>query len=136
MELRAKLAAAVTAGLAVPADARSAAHWHVLVNHSVRETTTAELKALPPETLVYAGTHDFKPDGSFKPSSTPRPVHVLKRVDVRRPGPPAQPGAMTCLPGLSGQFDVPDTAPEGERRAALARWLTRTDNPLTWRSIV
>jgi len=26
--------------------------------------------------------------------------------------------------------------PEGERRAALARWLTDPKNPLTWRSIV
>jgi hypothetical protein len=33
-------------------------------------------------------------------------------------------------------FDLPADAPEGERRAALARWLTDPRHPLTWRSIV
>ena len=31
---------------------------------------------------------------------------------------------------------MPAGAPEGERRAALARWLTHPDNPLVWRSVV
>jgi hypothetical protein len=130
-----RLPAAVRSALAVPAEQRSAAQWHDLGAYRLREVTDAELKALPPESFVYAAAHDFKPDGFFKPSPTPRAVHVLKRGDVRRPGAVARPGALSCVPGMSGTFNVPDAAPEGERRAALAKWLTRPDNPLTWRSI-
>ncbi|HEY1376124.1 MAG TPA: DUF1549 and DUF1553 domain-containing protein [Gemmataceae bacterium] len=131
-----KLPAAVRAALAVPSGDRSAWQWQTVGEHYLRETTAAALAALPPPTLVYAAAHDFTPDGSHKPSPTPRPVHVLKRGDVTRAGPVAHPGALSCLPGLPGRFDVPDAAPEHERRAALAHWLTRPDNPLTWRSIV
>jgi hypothetical protein len=102
----------------------------------IQELEAGGLTALPPPMFVFAATHDFAPDGNFKPSPTPRPVHVLKRGDVRRPGPVARPGAHSCLPGLPDRFEMPDDAPEGERRAALASWLTRPDNPLTWRSIV
>src|SRR5262249_23741452 len=41
--------------------------------------------------------------------------------------------ALTALPG---RFTLPANHAEGERRAALARWLTDERNPLTWRSIV
>jgi hypothetical protein len=34
------------------------------------------------------------------------------------------------------EFDLPTNHPEAARRAALAKWITRKDNPLTWRSIV
>jgi hypothetical protein len=131
-----KLRPALRAALAVPAARRSDEQWREIGVYRLRETTTAELNALPPETFVYAGTHDFKPDGNFKPSAKPRPVHVLKRGDVRRPAAVAAPGALACLPQLPGRLDVPESAPESERRAALAKWLTRSDNPLTWRSIV
>jgi hypothetical protein len=47
-----------------------------------------------------------------------------------------QPGALSAVPGLSAVFDLPEDAPEGERRKALALWLTDPRNPLTWRSIV
>ena len=43
---------------------------------------------------------------------------------------------MATVSELSSRFDVPKDHPEGERRAALAHWLTDTRNPLTWRSIV
>src|SRR5205814_1288651 len=33
-------------------------------------------------------------------------------------------------------FDLPPGHSEGERRVALAKWLTDPRNPLTWRSIV
>jgi hypothetical protein len=132
----AALPPALASVLAVPAGQRSESQWTELGARFLREKTTAELAALPPPALVYAATHDFAPDGGHKPSPAPRPVHVLKRGDIRKPGPLAKPGALSCLPGLTGALDVPDSAPEGERRVALARWLTRPDNPLTWRSIV
>ncbi len=37
---------------------------------------------------------------------------------------------------LSARFDLPPGHTEGERRAALARWLTDAQHSLTWRSIV
>jgi hypothetical protein len=37
---------------------------------------------------------------------------------------------------LPSRFQIATNAPEGERRAALAKWLTAPNNPLTWRSIV
>jgi hypothetical protein len=131
-----RLPAAVADLLAVPAEKRTVGQWQKLAAHYLREKISAELSSLPPPALVYAAAQDFAPDGGHKPSPVPRPVHVLKRGDIRKPGPLAQPGALSCLPGVSGRLDVPDSAPEGERRAALARWVTRPDNPLTWRSIV
>ena len=37
---------------------------------------------------------------------------------------------------LPAAFDLPSNHAEQDRRAALARWLSSRDNPLTWRSIV
>jgi hypothetical protein len=37
---------------------------------------------------------------------------------------------------LDARFDGAVNQPEGARRAALARWITGPNNPLTWRSIV
>jgi hypothetical protein len=37
---------------------------------------------------------------------------------------------------IVGKFDLPSNHAEGNRRAALAKWLTDARNPLTWRSIV
>jgi mono/diheme cytochrome c family protein len=95
-----------------------------------------KLKTLPPPRLVYSAANDFTPDGSFIPAKTPRPVHVLKRGDIHRPGETATPGALGCVSGLPARFRLDDPNNEGARRAALARWMTDPRNPLTWRSIV
>jgi hypothetical protein len=95
-----------------------------------------QLAALPPQQLVYAASHDFKPDGTFRPTKTPRTVRILKRGDITKPGPEARPGALPCVPGLEGRFRLVDPNDEGSRRAALAQWLTDPRNVLTWRSIV
>jgi hypothetical protein len=94
-----------------------------------------ELAALPAQQLVYCGTHTFAPDGSFKPAPAPRPIHVLRRGDIRNPGPLAEPGSLSCVPGLEHRFELPDPNDEGARRAALACWLTDRRNGLAWRSI-
>ena len=44
--------------------------------------------------------------------------------------------ALPVVRELPATFDLPPDAPEGDRRAALAKWLTDPKNPLTWRSIV
>jgi hypothetical protein len=126
----------VTDALATPPNERSQEQWEILGRHLLRERTAAELAALPKPTTVYAVGRDFLPDANHKPTVEPRPVHLLKRGDIRRPGRLAVPGALTCIEGLSGDFTMEPQAPEGDRRAALARWIISRDNPLTWRSIV
>jgi uncharacterized protein DUF1553/uncharacterized protein DUF1549 len=93
----------------------------------------AELAALPPPAMVYAAAPKFMPDASHKPVAMPREVRVLKRGDIRKPGETAEPGALSCIPGLRADFDLPKGHREGARRAALAKWLTSPDNPLAWR---
>ncbi len=89
-----------------------------------------QLAALPKPNVVYAGTI-FSGSGTFKGTGgKPRPITLLSRGDVTRPGAPMKAGT------IGVRFDVAETAPEGERRAALARWLTDKNNALTWRSIV
>jgi hypothetical protein len=53
-----------------------------------------------------------------------------------QPRSPAVPGTIPVIAGLDPRFPLSGEHAEGERRAALARWITRPDNPLTWRSIV
>lgn len=83
------------------------------------------LAALPAPQLVYAAI-----------PIAARPVHLLHRGDVEQPQDEVLPGALSALAGLERQFVLSDPANEGERRAALARWLTADENVLTWRSIV
>jgi len=100
----------------------------------------ALIKTVPPDGLVYAGTiHDggasaFR--GTGPDGGKPRPIHVLRRGDVKSPGAEVVPGAPAVSADLSGDFGLPPGHPEGDRRAALARWLTDPRNPLTWRSVV
>lgn len=94
----------------------------------------ARLAALPPPQLVYSGAAFFNRAGAFRPSLTPRPVHILDRGSLSAPGKLAAPGALRCVPGLSANF--PETPEEGQRRAALANWIADDGNVLTWRSIV
>ena len=65
----------------------------------------------------------------------PRPIHVLARGEVEHPLDEATPGALSCLGENTLPFSLSDATSEGERRAALARWLADANNPLTWRSI-
>jgi mono/diheme cytochrome c family protein len=101
-----------------------------------RDTLERELASLPPPQLVYAAASDFEPDGGHKPSGKPRMVHILHRGDIRRARQEAAPGTLECVTSLPARFTLAASHDERERRAALARWLTNRDNPLTWRSIV
>lgn len=95
-----------------------------------------DIDALPPPAMVYAVSHEFPANGSFKPAASPRPVHVLVRGDLNKPGDRVEPGALSCVPGLPGSLAIADPLDESARRAALARWLTDDRNALTWRCIV
>jgi mono/diheme cytochrome c family protein len=73
----------------------------------------------------------FSGTGPF--GGKPRPIYILPRGDVTKPGKEVGPGAIAAIPGIKGSFELPANHTEGDRRAALARWLTDTNNPLTWR---
>lgn len=83
---------------------------------------------------VYSGSGAFAGTGAN--GGRPRPIFVLNRGSVENPGKEVGPGTLHCIASLPARFDIPPDHPEGERRAALAKWLSSTNNPLTWRSIV
>lgn len=100
-----------------------------------RRQVESELKRLPEPRLVYAAANDFVAQGSFRPTKECRPIHLLKRGDIRRPGKLISPGALSAVAGVDHRFQLADARNEGQRRAALARWVSDPRNPLTWRSI-
>jgi cytochrome c553 len=89
----------------------------------------AEKKKLPAMKLAYSAT-------SRKREGVPRKIHLLSRGSVLAPAHEVGPGALTLVEPLVSRFDLPADHAEGDRRAALARWLADPKNPLTWRSIV
>jgi hypothetical protein len=95
-----------------------------------------QLEKLPKPQMVYAACSDFAASGNFVAPAKPRPIHLLQRGDVRHPGELMAAGALSCLPGLPGRFDLPAEAGEGSRRAALAKWVSDSKNLLTRRSLV
>jgi mono/diheme cytochrome c family protein len=98
-----------------------------------------ELAKLPPPHTVYAGTV-YQGRGAFQGTGAsggrPRAIHILSRGDVKKPGREVGPGALSAVCALPARFALAPDGPEGQRRAALARWLSDAQNPLTWRSIV
>jgi hypothetical protein len=101
------------------------------------KSATTELNALPQGKLVYAAATDFSPQGNFQPTrGKPRTVRLLHRGNVNQPLHEVTPGTIPILPGVDWRFALSEDHSEAQRRAALARWITRDDHPLTWRSIV
>jgi mono/diheme cytochrome c family protein len=93
----------------------------------------SKLKALPAQQAIYAGT-TFRGSGNFAGTGgMPRPIHLLARGSVTQPGEAVEPGALACLPLPFGEGV--DLTSDGNRRAALARWISDPQNPLAWRSI-
>jgi len=121
--------------LAKPAQDRSDMEQTALVRYVAGAKVDAELGKLPAPRLVYAAASDFKAEGSFRPVKGCRPVHVLKRGDIRRPGNKAKPGGLSLVTALDAKFKLPDMDNEGQRRGAFAEWTASPKNPLTWRSI-
>jgi hypothetical protein len=86
--------------------------------------------------MVYAAATHFAPAGAFTPTNgKPRSIYLLRRGSEKNPVREVGPGTVACLIDLPSRFPL-GGKPEGDRRAALAQWLTEPRNPLTWRSIV
>ena len=93
------------------------------------EEADAGLAALPEQATVYAG-------GSLVRHGEPRTIHLLSRGSVLAPTREVAAGTLSLIESLESRFDLPADHAEGDRRAALARWLTDPANPLIWRSLV
>ena len=109
------------------------------IQKSLAETTESQ-KHLPAPEVVFAGTI-HSGSGSFTGTGAsggqPRPIHILSRGSVLHPGKLVSPGAIRSLDGLiPARFELGSSHSEGDRRAALANWLSDERNPLTWRSLV
>ena len=89
-----------------------------------RADLEAKIKALAPPAKVYA----------IK-TRPPAVVHVLKRGNPETPGAEVSPGAPAWVRTLTADFGGNELA-EGQRRVALAHWITDPRNPLTRRVLV
>ena len=85
-----------------------------------------------PAGLVYAGTVHNGGGAAFRGTGPdggkPRPIHVLAGATSRAPGPRSARAPSTCMPELPGALRPSAGHAEGDRRAALARWLTDPRN--------
>jgi hypothetical protein len=63
-------------------------------------------------------------------------AHLLLRGNPRQPGEVVAAGGIASLAGPGAEFGLAPDAPEAQRRAALARWITSAENPLFARVIV
>jgi hypothetical protein len=98
-----------------------------------------ELAQLPPPSIAYVGavhTGSGAFRGTGPDGGKPRPIHILARGNVLKPGAKVATGALRAVTGLPARFNLSPNHTEGDRRAALAEWLADRRNPLTWRSIV
>ena len=96
-----------------------------------------ELKRLPAGRMVYAAATHFTPQGGHQPTKgKPRLIRVLQRGEVTKPGKSVSPGTVRIIEGVNPKFELAPNHKEGDRRAALAKWIIDKRNPLTWRSIV
>ena len=112
----------------------------VTENQAALQEVTNAAKSLPPQAKVYAGTiHRGKGKifvGTGANGGRPRVIHILSRGDILSPTREVHPGTIPVIPDTNWRFQLPPSHNEGDRRVALADWLVRDNNPLTWRSIV
>lgn len=98
---------------------------------------TEHLKKLPEGKMVYAAATHFQPQGNFRPTEgKPRRIQLLHRGNIDQPREAVTPGVLPLASDSSWQLQLDDLHKESDRRAALAKWISSKDHPLTWRSIV
>ena len=81
------------------------------------EAQIAKVPALP---VWWVGTH----------RAAPGPFNVFLGGNTQRKGESVVPTSLSVFDGGKSSYHVELSKPEGERRAALANWLTAADNPL------
>lgn len=81
----------------------------------------SELARIPPLRQVWVGQRSQPAGGTF----------LQKGGDPTKPGDAVTPSSLSVLDQVTSPYQLPADAPEGERRLALARWLTSDENPLT-----
>lgn len=86
-----------------------------------RAQVQAALNKVPKLPQMWAGKFDQPADKTF----------VQKGGDPMKPGEVVRPASLEILSPVTPAFALPEDAPEGERRLALARWTTAPENPLT-----
>ena len=97
----------------------------------------AGLAALPAGRMVYAAATHFTPQGNFQPTQgQPRIIRLLHRGNETQPRHEVPPSTVPLTPADQPGFKLPENHSEGDRRAALAKWITQPSHPTTWRSIV
>ena len=90
--------------------------------HDEEKSLDAKLKALPSPATVYAINADPKPPV----------IQVQRRGNPEDPADEVAPGAFAWATHLPASFGSNEMS-EGERRVALAKWITDPKNPLTAR---
>lgn len=126
----------IAAILAKPASERMEAERAVLGRFVRRDELARSLAALPPPQMIFTANREFQAAGGLRPAATPRPIHILHRGDIRQPKDEMQAGGLRCVSQLPAKFDIAEPNVEGNRRAALARWISDPNNGIVWRSIV
>ena len=81
----------------------------------------AKLNRVPSLPQVWAGTH----------AQPKEPTTIHKGGDPMKPGDTVVPASLSVLDQVTKAYELKSDADEGERRLALAKWITGNDNPLT-----
>ena len=83
--------------------------------------TRAKLNRVPKLPMIWAGNYSQPKDLTF----------VHKGGDPMKPGETVAPASLAVLDHVATPYALKTDAAEGERRLALAKWITGDDNPLT-----
>ena len=81
----------------------------------------AEIGKVPALPVWWVGTHP----------AAPGPFHVFIGGSPQKLGDAVVPASLSVFAGAKSGYQMELDQPEGERRLALARWLTAPENPLT-----
>ena len=81
----------------------------------------AKLKTVPTLQQMWVGTHAQPKESTF----------VHKGGDPMKPADVVLPASLAVLGQVTKPFELKPDAGEGERRLALAKWITSNENPLT-----
>jgi len=83
----------------------------------------AKIARVPALPQMWVGTH----------TQPKEPTFVHKGGDPMKPLDPVVPASLSVLDKVTKPYELKPDAAEGERRLALAQWITSDDNPLTAR---